>query len=150
LPACPGGGVLNLITRKCYYVKTQANGWIEARDACRAEGFELVTIENAAESGFVFGMLSAAAWIGFNDIDIEGTFVWSDGSQSEYTKWDSGQPDDGNQEDCVEMRWRCAVPYRTLLLGIVGSKRNSMVMAGGFHLALSASAGIGQEACPPF
>ncbi|CAG0906465.1 unnamed protein product [Cyprideis torosa] len=53
--ACPSGGVLNLITRKCYYVRKQTKGWIEARNACRAAGFELVTIENAAENDFVFG-----------------------------------------------------------------------------------------------
>ncbi|CAG0896495.1 unnamed protein product [Cyprideis torosa] len=99
--ACPGGGVLNPATRKCYYVKTQTKGWIEARDACRAEGFELVTIENSDENAFVCGLLSDTAWIGFNDIDIEGTFVWSDGSQSEYTNWGSGEPNNEYQEDCV-------------------------------------------------
>ncbi|CAG0905288.1 unnamed protein product, partial [Cyprideis torosa] len=100
---CPGVGVLNLVTRKCYYVRTQMKGWIEARDACRADGFDLVTIESSAENTFVFGLLSDAAWIGLNDIDTEGTYVWSDGSQSGYTNWDDAQPNNWLNQDCIFM-----------------------------------------------
>ncbi|CAG0904409.1 unnamed protein product [Cyprideis torosa] len=99
--ACPAGGVLNLITRKCYYVKKETKEWIEARNACRAQGFELVTIESSAENAFVFGLLSDEAWIGLNDRAIEGTFVWSDGSQSGYTNWYADQPNDYLNQDCV-------------------------------------------------
>ena len=45
-------------------------------------------------------------WIGFNDLGLESSFKWSDGSPVQYTKFASGQPDDfRKQEDCVEM-WR--------------------------------------------
>ncbi|CAG0907844.1 unnamed protein product [Cyprideis torosa] len=81
----------------------QVKGWIDARDDCRADGFDLVTIESAAENAFVFGLLSAAAWIGFNDLDSEGAFVWSDGSPSEYTNWFRDEPNngDGRNQDCA-------------------------------------------------
>ena len=43
--------------------------------------------------------------IGLNDIDNEGTFVWTDGSSSNYIPWETAQPDDnGGIEDCVESR----------------------------------------------
>ena len=42
-------------------------------------------------------------WIGLNDIDNEGTFVWADGSGSTFRFWASGQPnDDQDNQDCVE------------------------------------------------
>ena len=31
-------------------------------------------------------------WIGFNDLDEEGTWAWTDGSVSSYTNWYSGEP----------------------------------------------------------
>ena len=42
-------------------------------------------------------------WIGINDRDNEGTFIWADGTESAYTRWSSGEPNDyrGN-EDCGE------------------------------------------------
>ena len=43
-------------------------------------------------------------WIGLNDIDTEGMFVWADGSSSSYRNWGPGQPDNSNEEDCVHLR----------------------------------------------
>ncbi|XP_071485675.1 echinoidin-like [Diadema antillarum] len=48
-------------------------------------------------------------WFGLNDIDSEGTFVWSDGSPVDYTKWIPGQPTNyGGNEDCGHMWYRDA------------------------------------------
>ena len=53
-------------------------------------------------------MLSTATqqvecFLGFNDIDNEGTFVWDDGSTSTYTNWNGGEPNDaGGSEDCAQ------------------------------------------------
>lgn len=45
-------------------------------------------------------------WIGGNDRENEGHFVWSrDGNPITFTNWDSGNPDNYNgNEDCIEMR----------------------------------------------
>ena len=46
-----------------------------------------------------------AAFVGLNDINKEGVFVWSNGGDSRYTgPWGSANPDDtmGNQ-DCVRL-----------------------------------------------
>ena len=31
-------------------------------------------------------------WIGFNDIAVEGTYLWVDGTTWSYTNWNTGQP----------------------------------------------------------
>ena len=43
-------------------------------------------------------------WIGYNDIDTEGTFVWDDGSTSTFTNWVNGEPNQSGDEDCVHTR----------------------------------------------
>ena len=43
-------------------------------------------------------------WIGGNDINAEGTFVWEDGTAFNFTAWATGEPNNANgsfQEDCV-------------------------------------------------
>lgn len=56
----------------------------------------------------LFNDPQAGCWIGLNDIAVEGTYTWTDGSTVYYTDWYSGpgfkQPDDALQpddEDCV-------------------------------------------------
>ena len=42
------------------------------------------------------------AWIGLNDIDTEGSWVWIDGTASDYFKWNTDEPNNyGTGEDCV-------------------------------------------------
>ncbi|KAI6658464.1 Lactose-binding lectin l-2-like [Oopsacas minuta] len=40
-------------------------------------------------------------WIGLNDIDNEGTFVWVDGSSDTFRYYNSGEPNGGTTENCV-------------------------------------------------
>jgi len=44
------------------------------------------------------------AYIGINDIDNEGTFIWIDGvlATEENANWGHDQPDNQGSEDCVE------------------------------------------------
>jgi hypothetical protein len=83
--------------------------WLEARDWCRAAGAELVTINGAAELEFVRSRADALTggtwWIGLNDRNAEGDFVWAGGGGSGFELWQNGQPDDNNaDEDCIELR----------------------------------------------
>ena len=42
-----------------------------------------------------------------SDLDAEGTFVWTDGSNVVCTDWDNGQPNDdvaSADEDCVRLK----------------------------------------------
>ncbi|CAH3192117.1 unnamed protein product, partial [Porites evermanni] len=43
----------------------------------------------------------AKEWIGLNDMDIEGTFVWTNNKTNNFTYWANNQPNDFNNQDCV-------------------------------------------------
>ena len=47
---------------------------------------------------------SLSFWIGLNDLGVESSFKWSDGSPVQYTNYAYREPNDRfKQEDCVEM-----------------------------------------------
>lgn len=47
-------------------------------------------------------------FIGLNDVDQESTYTWSGSrrrlSQTGYSHWSKGEPNNLNNEDCVEIR----------------------------------------------
>ena len=64
-----------------------------AQDNCRAMNSFVVDIQSAEENSFVRSLMSSDAWIGYNDIDFEGTFLWSrTGEPGTFTNWSSGEP----------------------------------------------------------
>ncbi|XP_068571441.1 C-type lectin domain family 4 member E-like [Cebidichthys violaceus] len=89
----------------CYIVSTEKKNWTASRDACNAEGADLVVINSRAEQVFVNGLLTSGltAWIGLTDGIKEGTWTWADGTPVTTTYWQAGQPNsyDGEQ-DCGE------------------------------------------------
>ncbi|HJL16625.1 MAG TPA: C-type lectin domain-containing protein [Sandaracinaceae bacterium LLY-WYZ-13_1] len=84
-----------------YLFCTGSWGWWGARDACRSRGYELVTVDGETEQRFLAGEAGSSEWwIGANDIDAEGTWVWvADGSAVTYDAWRTDQPNNhrGNQ-----------------------------------------------------
>ncbi len=96
----------------------------DAAEICRSKDMHLVKIddreENEALGGLMLDMgmssdeetfgpngVNAAVWIGLNDLDKEGTFVWPDGSETAYQPWAFNQPDNltgPEGEDCVAMQ----------------------------------------------
>jgi len=103
----------------CYRI-TDAMTWPEGRARADAWGGYLVTIDNAAENDWVqgtFGHLGDNFFIGGNDIDSEGTWVWDEndanfwnGTASGsvvppwYANWNEGEPNDsGGNEDAAHM-----------------------------------------------
>jgi hypothetical protein len=43
-------------------------------------------------------------WIGLTDVAQENIFVWVDGSLLSYNYWQSGEPNNSGNEDCVLLR----------------------------------------------
>ena len=82
--------------------------WSEATAAAANHGGYLVSIQDQAENDFVKnGLIANTAWIGYTDEDSEGNFEWEDGSNSSYTNWSSGEPNNqgvnGGQGDYAVM-----------------------------------------------
>ena len=98
----------DLITckNKCFsYFSHSSINRNDARVNCQTWGGDLASIASAGENAAVDSIRSSSAdgfcWIGLNDFDTEGTFVWSDGSGSSYRNWAVGQPNNFNDEDCA-------------------------------------------------
>ncbi|XP_078616532.1 echinoidin-like [Branchiostoma floridae x Branchiostoma japonicum] len=89
----------------CYRFFGVAMSWHEAEALCNMYGGHIASISSSEENTFVFHFISPfeRAWIGLNDVDKEGTFVWSDGTDETFTNWAPNQPDNANAgEHCGE------------------------------------------------
>jgi hypothetical protein len=84
----------------------QSLEWPAARDLCRTAGYDLVVLQAAEVDAFIYSEMQARGfgdtWIGLNDRQNEGHWVWLDGIPTGYTHWDGGEPNDGGSgEDCA-------------------------------------------------
>ncbi len=104
LPACPCP--VELWNGRFYHFCATGTDWTSARDACREQGAELVSIDSVTENRWLMGRIddrfgTPEVWHGFNDVDQEGAWGWVDGSPVNYTNWRDGEPNDaGPGEDC--------------------------------------------------
>jgi len=106
---CPNGWTF--YSGSCYALLVRdAASWYEARVACDVIGGRLAEIADANHNTFVASHIkthgTSSAWIGLEDLLVEGAFVWSsDASTPAYTHFHHGQPDDNaHAADCVYMR----------------------------------------------
>ncbi|KAF7668435.1 hypothetical protein LDENG_00014620 [Lucifuga dentata] len=93
----------------CFHLHRTQKTWSDAQLECRKEGGDLVSIRNVEDQSFVTSQLGYASndelWIGLNDKQMEGLFVWSDNSPVTFTSWEFGEPAvSADQEDCVLIR----------------------------------------------
>nr|XP_020506487.1 macrophage mannose receptor 1-like [Labrus bergylta] len=90
----------------CYQFETEVvKSWQDAEAHCAGEQAHLVSVHSEEELSFIVAHMPAQAWIGLNDINIEGQFVYSDGTPADFLLWGPNQPDNWqNNEDCVHIR----------------------------------------------
>ncbi len=97
-----------------YLVCPNKRPYDDGRLHCQEAGSELVMIDGPEEDVWLRIQLQnhglAQCWIGLSDADIEGVFVWLDGTLPEWTNWGAGEPNDwGGNEDCTQFfaagRW---------------------------------------------
>ena len=115
---CRGYRYLDAVEVDGYKYKYFNNmlSWDEAEKACTTAFKDedgdghLVSIHSDLENQIVHALLPPTtnailgAWIGMNDKDIEGEYIWSDNTAAEYTNWRRGEPNNRNgEEDCVQI-----------------------------------------------
>nr|XP_054756795.1 C-type lectin lectoxin-Thr1-like [Lytechinus pictus] len=119
VPLCEGSCCPNFFMRKgdwCYHYNSAKKDWNQANLACKALGAELVSIHGADESNEIYGLWQSlldegkaddgdfSYWIGLHDLQYEGYYQWSDGTEVNYVLWQSGEPNNNGNEDCVAPR----------------------------------------------
>jgi len=81
--------------------------WIEARDSCKADGGWLASFETDTEIAYTkteYG--SKRMWIGANDRDEEGSWVWArEGSKIGSTQWEDDEPNGKENDNCAVTNW---------------------------------------------
>nr|XP_046255728.1 asialoglycoprotein receptor 2-like [Scatophagus argus] len=90
----------------CYYISSQRRSWDYSRQDCVHRGAHLVIINSRYEQFFLAG-LTMAAWVGMTDREMEGTWIWVDGTpvNKHSLQWALGQPDGAfGGEDCGDLR----------------------------------------------
>ncbi|XP_022341256.2 low affinity immunoglobulin epsilon Fc receptor-like [Crassostrea virginica] len=96
--------------------------WNRAEDDCNRKGGHLVEINSRGEQDFILSTLSFlrfggdGVWIGLNDVQQEGRYLWTTGDTLSYSNWGPGQPNNNYgkrrfilghvEEDCVVMLYR--------------------------------------------
>ena len=116
-PVCPSGHVPYLAN--CYFFSSDTKNWTDARAACRDLGtnYDLVSIINNGIQEFLTkNLTSQSYWIGLNDISQEGIYKWvnEEDLTAGKTFWNSGEPNQSGDEDCIEF------------LGHLGGKWNDL------------------------
>lgn len=105
------GPILSPVNGNTYYT-LEPGGWAAGAAAARAMGGFLATIRSAEENQWVFEQMLAwdgglrLGWIGLNDADVEGNFVWHSGEPVTFTAWGPGEPSDADgTEDFAMVAW---------------------------------------------
>jgi T5SS/PEP-CTERM-associated repeat protein len=84
----------------------RGTSWLDAQTQAVYLGGNLTSINDPAENAWVWATYSPYPswdlWIGLNDLDTKGSFVWASGEPVVYQNWVSGQPSGG---DVVLMWW---------------------------------------------
>ena len=104
-PALQVDWIQSPINGHWYGVDYTARTWTDSEALAVSLGGHLVTIRSQAEQDWIEANFSPyltpdGFWIGFNDVAVEGVFVWSSGEPPAYTNWYPGEPNDaGAGED---------------------------------------------------
>ena len=91
-----------------YQVVALSKNWEDAKTYCEQLGGHLATIGSSEENAFISSIASTSMWLGAQKND--GSWSWIDGTQWNYTNWESGEPSGGNENHlatgyCTADKW---------------------------------------------
>ena len=64
--------------------------WEDAQESCASYGYTMLSLADAEEEAWVYEQLIEPKpewWMGFNDLEAEGSWAWEDGSPVTYVNW---------------------------------------------------------------
>ncbi|KAM3680014.1 macrophage mannose receptor 1-like isoform 1-T1 [Ammospiza maritima maritima] len=90
----------------CYFIGHVPATFSEANTTCEGEEGYLATVESRYEQAYLTSLVGLRPekyfWLGFSDVQDQGTFSWANGEAVSFTHWDAGMP--GNNPGCVAMK----------------------------------------------
>ena len=94
----------------CYGYMPNAMTWHDAQSVCKSFGGYLAEPKTMEQDLIIAGMIfqhgGSTVWIGGEDLDDEGDWVWHKSSthiDQGYTNWAAGEPLYLNKEDCMKV-----------------------------------------------
>ncbi|XP_073724614.1 ladderlectin-like [Misgurnus anguillicaudatus] len=91
---------------KCYKFFSQSVNWATAEKNCQSIDANLASVRNTVQNDFLLRLVpgTTRAWIGGHDGEVDGQWLWTDGSQFDLTNWCPGSPSNtGGKENCLEI-----------------------------------------------
>ena len=88
----------------CYLLVNSEQTWDSSEVNCLRYGSHLVDIQEYDEQQFLYQYITESGkyWIGLNDLNTEGTFVWTSAAPTSYEEWRSVYTyQDTAGQDCV-------------------------------------------------
>ena len=104
----PQGRRHNPATGHDYSYVENGMSWADAEAYAVSLGGHLVTINDAAEDAWLVEAFGTEYWVGFNDTDTEGVWVWVSGEPVTFTNWQAGEPNDAPSGEDAAVVWSTA------------------------------------------
>ena len=93
-----------------FFVGPEPMDWHAAKSYCESRNTRLASIHSAddqekAKTACQTKAGSEGCWIGLSEVEIEGEYVWSDGTSYDYSgSWAPGEPNNSGELECVHLR----------------------------------------------
>ncbi|XP_065146180.1 ladderlectin-like [Paramisgurnus dabryanus] len=92
---------------QCYKFFPASVDWTTAEKNCQSLDANLASVRNTVENNFLLSLIVSpisVSWIGGHDAEVAGQWLWTDGSQFDFTTWCTGEPNNyGGKEYCLQM-----------------------------------------------